>query len=76
MLMCDVIWFSPKALPSLHCKYCCTNHLHVSNESKECASDPQKAKEWRNHKKKPLIKSEAATELSVNNLVLQLSKIK
>ena len=75
--MCDVIWFSPKALPSLRCcKYCCTIHPHLSNESIECASKPQKAKERRNCKKKWSVKSEAAIELLVDSPILHLFTLK
>ena len=44
------------------CEYCCTIHPHVSNEPTEWASNPQKAKERRNRKKKPFIESVAAIE--------------
>ena len=37
----------------------------------ECASKHQKAKEGRHRKNKPLIESEAAIELSVNNTIIQ-----
>ena len=77
---CSCLMLYDSALRLFHhcivCKYCCTTHPHASNEPKECASNPQKAKERRNRKKKPLVKSGAAIELSVNNLVLQLFKIK
>ena len=51
--MCDVIWLSPRFFyHCIVCKYCYTIHPHVSNEPIECKSNPHKAKERRNCKKK------------------------
>ena len=73
--MCDVKWFSPKALPSLHCfvsvvvqftQICSTNHWMCKQAPKSQRKEKQQ---------EMLIEPEAATVLSVNNLVLHYFKI-
>ena len=70
--MCDVIWFSPKALPSLHCFVnIVVQFMPTYPKNPKWASNHQKSRKEK-LQKKLLGKSGAIIELSMNNLILYL----
>ena len=73
MLMCDVIWFSPKALPSLHCFVSIVVQFTPSvQRTQRMHKQPPKRPRKEKLQKKLLGKSEATMELFMNNLFLYL----